>query len=209
MMKSTINTLLVLAATVFSTYTTAGTVLQGGGITVTESIITVDLDGVPTAAGDYGVTNGGINAMFGLAVSNNTTTSIMSRLAAASDGAEIFWDSSIIDQNSWNTFNLFDPDFNLVPLTDFGAFTDYFSAGDSVNIYSASESAFINAGASVSGAFLFFPATLQSSGVAFTFDGTANAAVPLTSAVPVPAAIWLMGSGLVGLISVARRRKAV
>lgn len=33
------------------------------------------------------------------------------------------------------------------------------------------------------------------------FNGT-------VSAVPVPAAVWLMGSGLVGLVGVARRRKA-
>ena len=29
-----------------------------------------------------------------------------------------------------------------------------------------------------------------------------------TSAVPVPAAVWLFGSGLIGLIGVARRKKA-
>jgi len=29
-----------------------------------------------------------------------------------------------------------------------------------------------------------------------------------TSAVPIPSAIWLFGSGLIGLISMARRRKS-
>ena len=36
------------------------------------------------------------------------------------------------------------------------------------------------------------------------FNGTGDLAV---SAVPVPAAVWLMGSGLLGLVGVARRRK--
>lgn len=208
MMKSTMNTLLVLAATVFSTYAAAGTVLTGGGITVTESITTVNVDGVPTDAGDYGVTNGNTNVMFGFAISNNSTTSVMSQFVNASDGAGIFWDSNIIDQNSWNTSSLLDPNFNSVPLTSLGAFTDFFNAGDSVNIYSATESELLNAGASVSGAFLFFPAILESSGVAFTFDGANTQAVALTSAVPLPAAVWLFGSGLIGLIGVARRRNA-
>ena len=31
---------------------------------------------------------------------------------------------------------------------------------------------------------------------------------PVVSAVPVPAAVWLFGSGLIGLIGIARRKKA-
>ena len=43
------------------------------------------------------------------------------------------------------------------------------------------------------------------SGAAPIFNGTVASAS--TSAVPIPAAAWLMGSGLVGLAGVARRRK--
>lgn len=39
------------------------------------------------------------------------------------------------------------------------------------------------------------------------FDGTTNDDFPMSGAVPVPAAVWLMGSGLLGLVGVARRRK--
>lgn len=38
--------------------------------------------------------------------------------------------------------------------------------------------------------------------------GSAGYSYPIASAVPVPAAVWLFGSGLLGLIGVARRRRA-
>ena len=39
------------------------------------------------------------------------------------------------------------------------------------------------------------------------FDGGTADDFPVSGAVPVPAAVWLMGSGLLGLVGVARRRK--
>ena len=38
--------------------------------------------------------------------------------------------------------------------------------------------------------------------------GTLIAPIPMASAVPVPASVWLFGSGLLGLIGIARRKKA-
>jgi len=43
-------------------------------------------------------------------------------------------------------------------------------------------------------------------GIQYEFDIYGND--PLVSAVPVPAAVWFFGSGLLGLIGIARRKKA-
>ncbi len=40
-------------------------------------------------------------------------------------------------------------------------------------------------------------------------NGTATYAIPGVSAVPVPAAAWLFGSGLLGLVGIARRKRSV
>ena len=44
-------------------------------------------------------------------------------------------------------------------------------------------------------------------GAAPKFNGSTADDFPQSGNVPVPAAVWLMGSGLLGLVGVARRRK--
>lgn len=64
-----------------------------------------------------------------------------------------------------------------------------------------------------SGNIIYSPTDVDGNGVVgFTmvegpFQG-ADASVNFTVATPVPAALWLFGSGVIGLISVARRKKA-
>jgi len=81
-----------------------------------------------------------------------------------------------------------------------GSFSDVCSTAIVVDSYDAGTGAFTASWDSVvvGGAFNSSLGNWQISGVMSTG----------TSAVPVPAAVWLFGSGLVGLAGVARRRKA-
>ena len=193
------SALILISLSMVSAQATADVVLQGGGVTITETD-----DGL--GGGEYIVDNGSASGIFGFGVSNNTTNSVSTGFAFASDGVLILWDSAIVSETNWATHTIINPlTFNEVTLGSFGAFTDFFETGDSVNFYSFGETGIINPGASVNGAFFFSPDTLESSAVVFNVGGGATA---LTSVVPVPAAVWLFGSGLVGLIGVARRKKA-
>lgn len=53
-----------------------------------------------------------------------------------------------------------------------------------------------------------FTLTAKGSGTAFRVGSLSVVAQPVAPEVPVPAAAWLMGSGLVGLAGLARRRRA-
>jgi hypothetical protein len=53
-----------------------------------------------------------------------------------------------------------------------------------------------------------FSLTAKGGGTAFRVSGLGVAEQPAAPVVPVPAAAWLMGSGLVGLAGLARRRRA-
>ena len=62
------------------------------------------------------------------------------------------------------------------------------------------------------GVVVTYAGTISGSGT--TYDGNEahwrlEGIMATSSAVPVPAAVWLFGSGLVGLVGVARRRKAM
>ncbi len=62
---------------------------------------------------------------------------------------------------------------------------------------------FINTSATWTLAFAGATAGTVISNVVFSFGTTPGANVP----VPIPAAVWLFGSGLLGLVAIARRRQ--
>ncbi len=209
---------IALSSTVFALPTQAE-IIQGGGVVINEVVYLVT-DGPDPAlndgifppvlglAGEYQVTNNSDQSIFAFAISNNyAETTPYAQSATASDGEPILWGATIVDATSWDNTTVFDAGYNTVALNTFGSFTDFFNSNDKVFLYSLGEVGLINPGASVTGAFLFEPALLASSGVVFGSNGGVNTAITV-SAVPVPAAVWLFGSGLIGLVGIARRKTA-
>jgi len=199
-------TLLGLSSLLLTSQASAAVIIEGGGVTITETE-TIEIE-TGTTIGEYQVQNNSSLDLFAIAISNNNGVLPYTNVATASDGSYIGWVAETINASSWDTYVLLDMDYNDLALNSFGLFTDFFAADDNVNLYVwGGESDLINAGASVSGAFLFNPALLASSGLVIGTNGTTNSAIAV-SAVPVPAAIWLFGSGLLGLVGIARRKKS-
>ena len=94
------------------------------------------------------------------------------------------------------TFNPNDRSFISIPGN--GGTTDVFSGA---GIDTKSPDLLTALGAPTNTAFEFFGFSLQSVNGIVTSTDILNTAV-----VPVPAAVWLFGSGLIGLVGVARRR---
>ena len=85
--------------------------------------------------------------------------------------------------------------FNWGAVADIDVVNIWDANGDSIDV----EGDGVSGLAMIDGAFMGFNAN-------FSVNGATSEVNP--AAVPVPAAVWLFGSGLVGLAGVARRRKA-
>ena len=88
-----------------------------------------------------------------------------------------------------------------------GDIYEVFADGSSLGVTSAT----VDQVTFSTGLWIFQAGTHEVSGVALSTDGSGSGVgyIVLTtnvSAVPVPAAVWLFGSGLIGLIGVARRK---
>ncbi len=82
-------------------------------------------------------------------------------------------------------------------------FNDTAAVGQSLDFYAiiADQTPYLNGGSAAN--MVYIQAANQWTLAA---DGTLNYAASTPSAVPVPAAVWLLGSAMVGLVGVARRR---
>jgi hypothetical protein len=78
---------------------------------------------------------------------------------------------------------------------------DYATAGSTVGLFGFTG----NGSTATNQSYVLGKATLSASG---TLTITGNSTGGGTTAVPVPAAVWLFGSGVLGLVGVSRRRKS-
>ena len=177
-------------------------ILQGSGVTIVETTGFDPFTEIPV--GEYQVTNNSDLDIFAFAVSNNNGV-----FPYTNNNALIgLWDTNTINVETWYSTIVPDADYNLVSLSSFGDFTDFFNFGDTVLLYFINDGGPIASGsATITDTFMFSPNIPYSTGVVFGTGANGNAAIAV-SAVPVPAAVWLFGSGLIGLVGVARRKTA-
>lgn len=157
---------------------------------------------IASTSGGVGVTNGSSNFT---AVANHTSPIGVS--------------GSFVDQ--WDITNPAGAFVKLVTTNSFSAFNIQYSVDNGANYipYSPAQNGsmfsvspvLLNAFNAASPLKVIFSGTVNGS-IASSYDltvFTSAGGTPPPSAVPVPAAVWLFGSALMGLVSASRRKKSI
>lgn len=167
--------------------------------------------------GEFTVTNNSGEGLFAFFVGNNTATG-----ADKSDPALAAWHPSLVSRTQWENGTIAFPNAGRVGLlvggnswtppdtttiswdATFGAGTNQ-ALGYWVDGFGEVPQTPLADGTTQAG-FIFYSALPNSPFIAFGTNGVIGQGN--TNVVPVPAAVWLFGSGLIALVGVARRRKA-
>jgi len=161
---------------------------------------------------EYTVTNNSGSDIYAFFVANDTATNSWSN----NNG----WRSNIIDAFEWNDaathINYLGAIDNPVYTRELGLFGDLFTGYKQVIMYTfnyynlnglaTNPDALPIAAGTIRGEFNFTTEELASPFVAIDQNGNIVDTGEAVHVVPVPAAVWLLGSGLIGLASVARRK---
>ena len=187
---------------------TAGTTRVNG--TLTASTVSIQgglLDGIGTIVGDVEVGNGGTvapgNSPGTLEIAGTFTLSAAGTLQL--EVGDPFSDLLIATDYSLTGGNL---EFFLIDSVDINAFTTGFSIDDFLHVGDlATNYGYLESGLSLTSFDNLVLSAYDSVNTQwYNLSLDATGGFSAVAAVPVPAAIWLFSSGLLGLVGVARRR---
>jgi len=161
---------------------------------------------------EYTVTNDSGSSIYAFFIANDTATNNWS----TNNG----WDSRNILANEWDnpasTINYLGGVDNPVYTAELGLFSDLFIGYEQVLMYTfsyynqngldANPDALPIAAGDTVGGFFFTTQELASPFIAIDQSGAIVGAGEAVHVVPVPAAVWLFGSGLLGFVGIARRK---
>ena len=180
--------------------------LSLGAVATSASAISIDITSMTfgsTSAASGTITTDTVGDTFnGSFFSAPWTATTLSTYTAVGTPLTFAGNSAVWDDPATTSVNEGDYSYNFTLTTGQVAFGTYFDW--SVN-YDIPVLAIIDCGAGNPGDTCTGVGTPMQIG---PFPGQAPAFNGVVSAVPVPAAVWLFGSGLLGLVGVARRRKA-
>ncbi len=159
--------------------------------------------------GEFTVTNDSTDGLYAFFVGNDTASG-----ADKSDPTLASWLPTVVSRTQWENGTIGFPTFESVwtpPDTTTISWDATFGAGTNQALgywsdgFGEVPQAPIAAG-TTQGGFIFYAGIPNSPFIAFGTNGVIGQGN--TNVVPVPAAIWLFGSGLIGLVGLARRKKA-